>query len=495
MPRTSAFRPVPGPIDRDTFLAQQRRYRRRIWQLDAVCALGVLLMGIPLSVIVSPLAWAALVLASDLINLATPVPNAGTALFRILDRVLGAPGPAPPAAAAGLAAALVVPGIVAILVAWVGLRAFARRSATTAILRAVGARPPRPDDFDEHQLTNLVEEMSIAAGVPAPRVMLLDTRAANAGAVGVSHTDAVVIVSRGLLDTLDRDQTEAAVAHVIASIGNGDLPASLLLVAVALSLGFVSALLGSPVNRRSRAAVIDLFRFALGRRGDPDADAARLCEMLATEEDNNADESSGQARIRDVLRLPFVMAQAAFWMNRKILLGLIGGPAIAYLWRARRCLADAGAVQLTRYPDALAGALLRLAGQDDSIPGTAWSAHVFIVGPNAGLDGRTRKADRPDEPIDSILPFDPPLRVRLAHLRAAGATLEPPPAPHPLSRRAKSILFAIGAPLIAAFAMLMAGVALALVYLTLAIDMLFLMPMAGGLHLLLRAAATSWLGR
>ncbi len=492
----SPFTPVPGPIDRDSFLAQQLRYRRRVWQLAAGCALTVLLMGIPLSVVVSPLLWSAAVLAADVVNLATPAPDLGAAVFRMLDRVINAPGPVSVRAAATLSAALVVPGIAAIVGAWLLLRSLVGRAGTEGVLLGLGARPPRADDFEEHQLTNLVEEMAIAAGVPPPRLMMLDTDAANAGAVGPSHDQAVVIVSRGLLDSLDRDESEAVIAHVIASIGNGDLPASQLILTLALALAFITVLLGSPFSRRSRATLLAFGREAL-RRGDGAGQAAaHICAILsagAKEIGTDEPEREGRARIRDILSLPFVTSQAAFWINRSVFLGLMTGPALAFMWRARRYLADATAVQLTRFPDALALALEQLARQDNRVAGAAWSAHLFVIGRGAG---RNRPAsETSDDPIDSILSFDPPLQKRIAHLRSAGATIDVPDGGRSLSPTALGVLLAIGVPLIALVVLVMTGAALVLVWVTLAIDMLFLLPVVGGAHALLRFGVPAWLGR
>jgi hypothetical protein len=100
-----------------------------------------------------------------------------------------------------------------------------------------------------------------------------------------------------------------------------------------------------------------------------------------------AEGSSSKATLLDVVRLPFIMASAAFWMNENVFMWLLVGPLIAATWRTRRHLADATAVQLTRYPDGLSGALARLATRDDVIAGARWSSHLFIVGKKAARYG------------------------------------------------------------------------------------------------------------
>ena len=69
------WRPIPGPVDRESFFAAQARNRRATWRLGAVGVLAVLLMGIPLSVVVSPLVWAAFFLLNDIVNRITPTPD------------------------------------------------------------------------------------------------------------------------------------------------------------------------------------------------------------------------------------------------------------------------------------------------------------------------------------------------------------------------------------------------------------------------------------
>ena len=111
------------------------------------------------------------------------------------------------------------------LLAWLGARALFLGAGVESLLRSLGAREPRPGDLEERQLQNLVEEMAIAAGVRPPRVAILDGAAANAGAVGSGPDDATLIVSRRLLDELDRDQSQGIIAQLVGSVGNGDLRA------------------------------------------------------------------------------------------------------------------------------------------------------------------------------------------------------------------------------------------------------------------------------
>jgi Zn-dependent protease with chaperone function len=93
-------------------------------------------------------------------------------------------------------------------------------------------REPNEKALKELQLVNVVQEMAIAAGLHAPKVMLIDSPGANAGIIGTSPEDARLIVSRRFIEDLDRNELEGAVAHLIASIGNGDLHISMRMTAV-----------------------------------------------------------------------------------------------------------------------------------------------------------------------------------------------------------------------------------------------------------------------
>lgn len=452
-------------------------------------ALGVCLMGAPLSIVISPIVWSALVLVADLANFVTRTPNLGAIIFDTLDRVLGSRHVVATRDLVAFTAAMVAPGVALMAAAWIGARSLLLRAGPAGVLLGLGARDPRAGDLEEHQLVNIVGEMAIAAGTAAPRVVVLDTPAINAGAVGTGAGDAVVIVSRGLIDRLDRDETQGVIGHVVASIGQGDLRASLMLLTIPQTLGLVGTMIGAPVGKAARRSLWKLITLALGVRRTAQDDAAEVCALLAANADDMADvdeSPSGKTRLRDVLRLPFIMGQAAFWISQKIALWLFVGPLIALLFRARRYLADATAVALTRYPDGLARALVRIAGQDDVIPGAEWSAHFFVVGAGAGSRAGAKASG---EAFGSIVSLDPPIARRIRHLQAAGATVDAPPSRRRPEGRALLLLLALAIPLGLLVGGVMIVVAVALIYVSLAIDMLFLLPPVGAVHLLLRHLA------
>ena len=117
-------------------------------------------------------------------------------------------------------------------------------------------------DLEERQLRNVVEEMAIAAGLQPPRLRIIDSDVVNAGAVGVGVDDVTVLVTRGLLDTLDRDETQAVVGHVVGSIGNGDLKIVSIIFSIYQTWGALALLVNAPFAASSRRAIWRGFRTA-----------------------------------------------------------------------------------------------------------------------------------------------------------------------------------------------------------------------------------------
>ncbi|HET8624514.1 MAG TPA: hypothetical protein VFM14_13205 [Gemmatimonadales bacterium] len=338
-----------------------------------------------MSAVISPLVYAAIIIVNDVVSLVLPsfdlVP-----LLAYFDRQPGA-APLPDAVVAAIAiVALVLPGSLAMLLAWIGARALFVGPGEERLLRGLGARPPRLEDLEERQLQNLVEEMGIAAGVRPPRVAILDGRVANAGAVGASPDDATLVVSRRLLDELDRDESQGVVAQLVASVGNGDLRAALAIISMHRAFGLVRAVLGAPFGPNARPTLLRFVHLGL-RRGKADpGELEELDAMLATMADG-ADgdiDPSRKTTLLDVLRLPFLMAQTAFWMCRLAFVSFVVGPLLALAWRSRRYLADATAVQLTRNADGVARGLRALAVRGGGIPGGNWAAPLFVIGPARG---------------------------------------------------------------------------------------------------------------
>jgi Zn-dependent protease with chaperone function len=195
-------------------------------------------------------------------------------------------------------------------------------------------------DADERMLLNVVEEMSIASGVPMPEVYLLPEDGINAFAAGFTPADAVVAVTRGCVRTLSRDELQGVVAHEFSHILNGDMRLNIRLMGVLFGI-LAIAVLGQLVFRGTANASL----LGGGRRRGKDGGGAMVAIMMV-----------GIA----VMAIGYI----------GVFFGRLIQSAIS---RQREFLADASAVQFTRNPSGIAGALKKIGGA--SLHGAITNVH------------------------------------------------------------------------------------------------------------------------
>ena len=202
----------------------------------------------------------------------------------------------------------------------------------SAVAESVGGRrvDPHTTDTLERRLLNVVEEMAIASGVPMPAVYIMDEEPAiNAFAAGLNTSDAVVAVTRGTLEKLSRDELQGVVGHEFSHILNGDMR----------------------LNMRLTALVFGILVLGLAGRG--------LLWALRFQ-------SLGGSRDREGKNHLGVVAAIALAGVALLVIGYVGyffGRLIqAAVSRQREYLADASAVQFTRNPGGLTGALKKIGG-------------------------------------------------------------------------------------------------------------------------------------
>ncbi|MGZ4842763.1 MAG: M48 family metalloprotease, partial [Candidatus Angelobacter sp.] len=284
---------------------------------------------------------------------------------------------------------------------WFAMLALFRHGGVGGTLASMNAREPNQADLKELQLVDAAQEMAIAAGLPAPRIMLVDSIGANAAAVGTSAHDARIVISRRLLDDLDRDQLQAILAHLVGSIGNGDLGIAFTVTSVFETCGLLVNLINAPFGRESRSRIWRVARYMLAG-GTPEkraADAAAIAESLATSLDADSSDmgkyfNQGNAgAIKKFFRFvlfPLMFTNMAIEITLWFFLNVLLGPCMAMLWRTRRYLADASSVELTRNPDALARALQCLSEDNTAFDSGDWATHLFVVNPkgDSGLRGQ-----------------------------------------------------------------------------------------------------------
>jgi len=187
---------------------------------------------------------------------------------------------------------------------------------------------PQTTDLAERRLLNVVEEMSLASGVPVPPVYVLDNESSiNAFAAGFRPTDAVVAVSRGCLQYLTREELQGVLGHEFSHVLNGDMRLNLRLVGIVYGI-LVLSIIGYFIMRSAGWASYSS-RDSENRRGDN--------------------------------RAAFFFVGLALYIlgYLGVLLGNIIKAAIS---RQREFLADASSVQFTRNPNGLASALKKIGG-------------------------------------------------------------------------------------------------------------------------------------
>src|SRR6185437_3399130 len=189
---------------------------------------------------------------------------------RVADAVFNQRGVVSPQELIIAAVLIFLPGIALALMLWTGMLMLFRHGGVGGTLASLNAREPNPQDLKELQLSDVVQEMAVAAGLPAPKVMLIDSAGANAAAIGNSPADARIVLSRRLIDDLDRDQLQALLAHLVASIGNGDLHIAFMVTSVFETCRLIITLINAPFGKQSRSTLWRILRYPF-RRGAPDA--------------------------------------------------------------------------------------------------------------------------------------------------------------------------------------------------------------------------------
>lgn len=387
--------------DPETFFQAQKRNRRATWRMSALTMFAAFVMGIPLTLVLTPLLYAMALFAAEVFNrFIAPLPpefwqaanNLAKFGARIADFVFQQRGTLDPTEIVLGLLLVLGPGMALAFALWTGMLLLFRHGGVGGTLASMNAREPNQADLKELQLADVVQEMAIAAGLPAPRVMLIDTSGANAAAVGTSAEDARIVLSRRLLDDMNRDELQALLAHLIASIGNGDLSIAFKVTSVFETCGLILTIINAPFGKNSRTALWRLIRYSLtgGSALKKAADAEEVADLLGdTLDAQNSDidrffNQQNPGLIRKALRaclFPFLFTNIAVEITLWCFLNALLGPCMAMLWRTRRYLADAGAVEFTRNPDALARALQRLSEDETTIEGGAWASHLFVVNP------------------------------------------------------------------------------------------------------------------
>jgi Zn-dependent protease with chaperone function len=241
-----------------------------------------------------------------------------------------------------------------------------------AVAESLGGQliPQDTEDLNRRKLLNVVEEMAIASGTPAPPVYLLaDELGINAFAAGFSPRDAVIGVTQGTIDHLTREQLQGVIAHEFSHIFNGDMR---------LNIRLMGVLNGILIIGMIGYYILYSTAYSRHRRG--------------------SDKGAG-----GMLALAIGLMVIGFAGT------FFGGLIKASVSRQREYLADASAVQFTRNPNGIAGALKRIGGLEYGSkvdnPGAPEVSHAFFA---QGISGFMQALAATHPPLAKrILRIDP----------------------------------------------------------------------------------------
>ena len=274
------------------------------------------------------------------------------------------------------------------------IQTFNLRDGGDAVALMAGGRlvAPATGDLQERRLLNVVEEMALASGIACPKVYLLEHEdAINAFAAGYNQNEAVVAVTRGTLNRLTRDELQGVVGHEFSHILNGDMR---------LNVHLIGVLFGIQMIAGFGRQLMNFGRFSSSSRDDkgPPWQLVMLFAGLAL----------------------FVVGYIGIFFGRLI------KSAVS---RQREFLADASAVQFTRNPEGIGGALRKIGGLTDGKrigsqidhQNAEQLSHLFLGSVRPNL-------------LDGWFATHPPLTERLQRIygRSMGP-LEAPELPQPLA--------------------------------------------------------------
>jgi len=226
------------------------------------------------------------------------------------------------------------------------------------VLAATNAKPVKENDRRYTHLINVVEGLAIAAGIPKPKIYVIESDEINAFATGKNPEHASVAVTTGLLNNLKRDEIEGVIGHELSHIRNYDIRFATL---VAVLVGLV-------------AIISHMFLRTFRYGGKSERDKGGILILIG---------------IILAIFAPIVARLVQFAVSRR-----------------REFLADASSVQLTRYPEGLASALEKIMKINmGKMKVSEAVSHLFFVDPNKSA-------------LDSLYATHPPLKERIKILRS-----------------------------------------------------------------------------
>jgi heat shock protein HtpX len=247
-------------------------------------------------------------------------------------------------------------------------------SGASLVLLSVHARPLTADSAKHEMVLDVINEMAIAARMPAPKPYLMDDPSPNAFATGRDPSHSVICVTQGLVDEMDREEMQGVIGHEMSHVADYDIRTMMM---IAVMVGGI-AMLSDFVYRW-------MFWGGFGGRGRSSNDRDNQAAMLIT--------------------IAVIILAAVAPIFSQLLAMAVS--------RQREYLADASSVEFTRNPRALLRALEHIAKIESPLKqGTAGTAHLFMVNPREGVH------DDSEGFFANLFSTHPPLGKRIARLQA-----------------------------------------------------------------------------
>jgi len=241
------------------------------------------------------------------------------------------------------------------------------------VLSSTRAREPDSRDGREKQWQNVVEEAAIAAGLPLPKVYVIDDPDPNAFATGRDPAHSSIVATKGLLETLNREELQGVAAHEMSHIKNYDIR---LMLMVAVLVGSIALL----------------------------ADWAARSMFYGRRRDRNSSAGAGGAA---------ALVMLVVWLVAVILAPILSQLIAMCVSRKREYLADASGAELTRNPLALAAALRKIDARPEPTRSiNRGTAHLCIADPMGSAMGA--KEGR----LADLFATHPPINKRIEALNA-----------------------------------------------------------------------------
>lgn len=237
---------------------------------------------------------------------------------------------------------------------------------------------------EEPRLYNLLENMCISRGITMPKLKIMESPALNAFATGLNQRQYAITVTTGLLHALDDQEIEAVLGHELTHIKNGDVQLMVVAVIIAGVVGFFGELF---------FRLFTNFSWSSGSGGSWSSGSSSSRSSSSSSSDSK---SSGGGGAVIVIIIAVVLIVVAWLMSQVVKLALS---------RSREYLADAGAVELTKNPDAMITALRKIENRGELPGATSAVMELCLDNPREGFADLFATHPSVDSRVEALIKF------------------------------------------------------------------------------------------